>query len=185
MEDITPINEIKEKIGEIDFKHEVAEVKQEVIPVEKDKATEMVDEAFGQAVAFQVANNQKVQDDLLKSAGKVIENKANAIKSQAEQEEKEAHFKNNVDACECFGYSEKTTEKWAVNYMKFWHRIFTAIWITLGWFTFAPITFISKKLKVILKHTWLCIVIALIIYGIIALSPIWINIVKGALNNGL
>lgn len=81
------------------------------------KAGELVERAFEQAVVNQVVNNDTVQNELLKSAEQVIHSKTSAIKSQAELEDKTIHFNNKKGACECFGYNEATTEKWAVNYM--------------------------------------------------------------------
>lgn len=137
------------------------------------RAGDLVERAFEQAVVNQVVNNQDVQSDLLKSAEQVIHSKTSAIKSQAALEDKAVHFNNKKGACECFGYNETTTEKWAVNYMNVWHNIMTAIWVTIGMVTFAPITFIAKKIKVIFKVAWVAILLAVIIYFIVILSPIW------------
>lgn len=136
----------------------------------KDKATELVESAFDQAIVHTVQTDENVQTQLLDSAGKVIKNKLNAVKERTELEDKEAHFNNKKGACECFGYNEKSTEKWAVNVMSWWHNIMTAIWVLIGSFTFAPVTFVAKKIKVIFKATWLCVVLALIIYfGVLAM----------------
>lgn len=132
--------------------------------VNKDTATQLVESAFNQAVVHRVSTDENVQKELLDSAGKVIQNKVNAVKEKADQEEKEAHFNNKKGACECFGYNEITTEKWAVNVMNAWHNVMTAIWLFIGFFTFAPVTFISKKIIVIFKKSWLAVVFALIIY---------------------
>lgn len=142
------------------------------------KAGQMVNAAFDQAVVHKVQNSQELQEELLEGAEKVIKNKVSAIKDEAEREDKAAHFNNKKDACECFGYSEKTTEKWAVNYMNAWHNVFNGIWITIGMVTFAPITFIGRKLKVIFKHTWLAMVIAFLIYAACVLLPILFAFIK-------
>lgn len=143
-----------------------------------EHAGKMVNAAFDQAVVAQVENDENLQKELLDGAKQVIENKVNAIKDEAEREDKAAHFNNKKDACECFGYSEKTTEKWAVNYMNAWHNVFNGIWITIGMVTFAPITFIGRKLKVIFKHTWLAMVIAVIIYLAVVFVPILMALIK-------
>lgn len=138
----------------------------------KDKATELVENAFSQAIVNRVVENESVQQELLESADTVIQNKLNTIKAKADQEDKEANFNNKKGACECFGYNEATTEKWAVNVMNFWHNIMTAIWLFIGFFTFAPITFIAKKIGVIFKKAWVAILLAIIIYLIVVLTPI-------------
>lgn len=144
----------------------------------KDKATELVENAFSQAIVNRVVENENVQADLLNSADTVIHNKLNAIKAKADQEDKESHFNNKKGACECFGYNEATTEKWAVNVMNFWHNIMTAIWLFIGFFTFAPITFVAKKITVIFKKTWIAVLLAIIIYVIVIATPIVTTFLK-------
>lgn len=139
---------------------------------EKDKATQLVESAFNQAIINRVSENEDVQNELLESADKVIDNKLNAIKSRAEQEDKETHFNNKKGACDCFGYDEPTTEKWAVNTMNIWHNVMTAIWLFIGFFTFAPITFIAKKIGVIFKKAWVAVVLAIVIYLAVILIPL-------------
>lgn len=135
-----------------------------------DKATELLESALNKAVVHKVQTDENVQKELLDSAGKVIQNKVNAVKEKADQEEKEAYFNNKKNACDCFGYNEATTEKWAVKIMNSWHNIMTAIWLFIGFFTFAPVTFVAKKITVIFKKLWVAVVFALIIYfGIIAI----------------
>lgn len=139
----------------------------------RKKADALVEEAFNQAIVSQVVNNQNVQSSLLSSATNVIKNKTDAIKSESETESKIAHFNNKKNACECFGYNETTTEKWAVNIMNSVHNVLTAIWIVIGTFTFAPITFVAKKVRVIFKAAWAAIIIALLVYATAVTSPFW------------
>lgn len=136
----------------------------------QDTANALVETAFNQAIVHKVATDEAVQSDLLNSAGKIIKNKTNAIKERADQEEKAAYFNNRKGACECFGYDEATTEKWAVNVMNFWHNLMTAVWILFGFFTFAPITFVAKKIKVIFKKTWAAVTLATLIYLIVVVG---------------
>lgn len=137
----------------------------------QDRASELVDAAFGQAIVKRVVEDESVQSELLESADTVIHNKMNAIKARADREDKETHFNNKRGACECFGYNETTTEKWAVNLMSLWHNVMTAIWLVAGFVTFAPITFISKKISVIFKKAWVAITLAVVIYLAVLAAP--------------
>lgn len=137
-----------------------------------DRASQLVESAFSQAIINQVNENKELQEELLDSADAVVRNKVNAIKSLADAEDKETHFNNKKGACECFGYNETTTEKWAVNTMNVWHNIMTAIWLFIGFFTFAPVTFIAKKIAVIFKKAWLAVLLAVIIYLAVILVPL-------------
>lgn len=152
-------------------------------PVQPPKAGEMVEQAFTAAVVATVANNESVQNDIVEGAEKVIKNKTDAITAQAEMEAKEAYFNNKKGACECFGYNESTTEKWAVTMMAVWHSIATAIWIVVGMFTFAPIIFFAKKIKVLVKHAWVAVLVAIVIYLAVVLSPWWLQWISN-LNGG-
>lgn len=135
--------------------------------VAKDTAGDLVDSAFNQAVIHTVQTDESVQTDLLGSAEKVIKNKTSAIRERAEKEEKEAYFNTRKGACDCFGYNEATTPKWAVKVMNAWHSVMTAIWLCIGFFTFAPITFVAKKITVIFKKTWIAILLSIIIYLVV------------------
>ena len=135
-------------------------------------AGELVEEAFSHAIVSQVTHNEELQQELLESADKVIQSKVSAIKAEAEREDKETNFNNKKGACECYGFNETTTPKWAVNFMNFFHNIFIILWIVTGSFTFAPIVFVGKKITVIIKKTWLAMVFAVIIYLIVVALPI-------------
>lgn len=145
---------------------------------ENDTAKELVEGAFNQAIVHVVTTDENVQKKLLEGADKVVNNTVNAVTEKAELEDKEAHFNNKKGACECFGYNEKSTEKWAVSAMFWWHNIMTAIWVLIGSFTFAPVTFVAKKIKVIFKATWLSVALALIIY----LAIVFVPLLTGLLN---
>lgn len=139
---------------------------------------EIIDAVFNTAIVETVKNDDEVKEEIVVSAKDAILNKTKAIKDQTEAEAKEAHFNNHKGACECFGFTEKSTEKWAVTMMSFWHRVMTAIWIVIGFVTYAPISFIAAKLGVIIKRTWLAVVVSGLIYVVVALSPLWISILK-------
>lgn len=134
------------------------------VQASRDTTQQLVEEAFNRAIVHRVTTDENVQKDLLDSAGKVVKNKTEVIKERADLEEKTAFFNNKKGACECFGYNEETTEKWAVKVMSLWHNIMTAIWLFIGFFTFAPITFVAKKIMVIFKKTWIAITISIILY---------------------
>ena len=144
----------------------------------KDTAAELVESAFNQAIVNRVVENENVQKDLLDSADTVIHNKLNAVKARADKEDKETHFNTRKGACECFGYNEATTEKWAVNVMNAWHNVMTAIWLVIGFVTFAPVTFVAKKIVVIFKKSWLAVVFALLIYFAVLSIPILAGLLK-------
>jgi hypothetical protein len=177
MEELTPINEIKERVEQdkalnINFNRNANLPSENTNKKPNDTATELVENAFNQAVMYQATTNENVQKDLLDSAEKVVTNKLGTIKSKAEQEDKESYFNNNKDAVACWGYSEKTVNKKFVKIMAFIFDIFTAIWITIGTFTFAPITYVAQKIKNIAKRTWVAFLLAIIIYLAIVGVPI-------------
>lgn len=143
------------------------------------KTDSIVEDVFNQAVVAKITDDDDLKNKMLNTAKKFTETKMKIIDNKVDKEDKRAFFENNESACECFGYDEKDTEKWAVGYMKIWHTIMTAIWVTIGWVTYAPITFIAKKISVIVKRTWIAVIVAIILYFAITLIPLWVNLVKG------
>ena len=138
----------------------------------------LVEQAHSAATATLIEKSDTVKTEILKGAEQVVHNKTEEIKNRAEQQAKKALFENNKGACGCFGFDEDTTERWAVNYMKNWNRIFTLIWLIVGSVTFAPVLFISVKLKSIVRRAWVAVVLAILIYAAAALSPLWFHLLS-------
>lgn len=153
----------------------VSEENKPKMPPKPFTPSEVVEQIFNGAVVETVNNDDNVKREILDGAKSAIRNKTNAIRDKTETEAKEAHFNNNKGACECFGFTETSTERWAVTMMSFWHRIMTAIWIVIGFVTYAPIVFIAHKVSVIIKKTWIAVLVAGLIYGAIATSPLWVH----------
>lgn len=145
-------------------------------------ADKVTGEAFGQAMVYTVQADDEMQDKLLSTAKQVIHDKTDSIADMAQTERKAKFFDKNADACQYFGYEEKTTAKFHVKAMAFWAFILNSIYIfTLGYFVVAPISFILTKIKVVVKKTWLAFLFALIAYLVIVGLPIlitWLTKVK-------
>lgn len=171
-------NEKKNEVMATEFKFptNIFEPKEE--PKAVSTTGSMIEDVFNAAVVETVKNDDNIKGEIVDSAKDAIHNKTKAIKDKMEAEAKEAHFNNNKGACECFGFTETSTEKWAVTMMKMWHRVMTAIWIAIGFVTYAPISFIAQKVGVIIKRTWLAVVVAGLIYLVVATSPIWISLLS-------
>ncbi len=148
-----------------------------------DRADEVVAEVFGQAVVHAVSTDDAVREELLGTARQVIHEKTQSITDIAETESKAKHFMKHNDACSYFGYEETTTSKFHVRAMAFWAAVLNTIYIfTIGYFIVAPISFILRKLKVVIKTSWVAILLALVIYLIIVAVPIlvgWLTDVFG------
>lgn len=108
----------------------------------------------------------------------VVQRKADVVEKQEKKENKEVSFKNKKSACYCFGYNETNASRWAEVVMNVWYNIMTAIWIIIGCFTFAPITFVAKKITVIFKKTWVSVILSLFIYFTVLSIPIVIVVLK-------
>lgn len=149
-----------------------------VIPAEKSTKDKLVDNMFEQAVIHEVATNKELKDKVLDTAKVYTETKMQTIATDVDTEHKEAVFNNKKDACESYGFNEKRTPIWAIKLMSFGYNIMLAIWLFIGTFTFMPIIFVAKKISVGIKHTWLAVVVAILLYFLITLSPLWINLIK-------
>lgn len=174
-------NEIQELI-QAEKAKELANVEfnKQVTPTKPTKpiTSELIEHSLGQAIKHKVITDDKVQERLLNTADKVIDNAMNEAESEAETADKKAYFNNKKSACECWGYDEDTTDKRFVKLMSIIHSIFTTVWIAIGAITFAPVVFVAKKISVIVKKTWIAVVIAILIYLAIILIPTLIAVIK-------
>jgi hypothetical protein len=152
------------------------------IEAAESRANEVVAEVFGQAVVHTVVHDEIIQEKLLNTAQTVVENKAEVLANRAEKESKASFIDKHSDACFYFGYDDTTTSKFHVKMMAFWIFILNTIYIfTIGFFIVSPISFILRKLKVIIKKTWLAIILALLIYFLILATPILVNWLAGVI----
>lgn len=176
MEELTPIEEIKE----------IVEKKQNIFdkpapPVEEkkpDKKGELVEQMFEQAIVHQVSTDNTLKDNVLETARKYTETKMQTIKTNVDTEYKEAVFNNKRDACESYGFNEKQTPIWATKLMTIGYNVMLAIWLFCATFTIMPVIFITKKISVGLKKTWIAILFALIIYLGVTFVPILMALIK-------
>ena len=100
------------------------------------------------------------------------------IQTNVDTEQKEANFNNKKDACESYGFNEKTTPIWATKFMSIGYSIMLSIWLFIGTFTFMPVIFIAKKMSVGLKKTWIAVVFAIILYLGITFVPILLALLR-------
>lgn len=182
MEELTPMSEIRELAEKKpEVPQNMFDKKEE--PKEKvehtDKKNELVETMFEQAVVNQVATDENLKSNVLDTAKKFTETKMQTIKTDVDTEYKKANFNNKKDACESYGFNEKTTPIWATKVMTVGYDVMLAIWLFIGSFTFMPVIFIAKKLTVGLKKTWLAILFALIIYLGVTFVPILVALIKG------
>ena len=163
---LTPIEEIRKSQNIFNQPKESLEV------VKKDNKDELVDSMFEQAVAHEVTNNEELKGKVLETAKDFVNTKADIIRTNVNTEQKEANFNNKKDACESYGFNEKTTPIWATNMMTFGYNIMLAIWLFIGSFTFMPVIFIAKKIAVGLKRTWIAVIFAILLYLGVTFVPI-------------
>lgn len=167
----------KEKsISEIDFQKR--ENEQPAVQSEKLVPKDLVKEGVNAAVIHKIKNDEAVKEQLLKTADTIIGTEIEQKKNDAEKEEKRAVFENNKDACDLYGIDEKTVPKWVVKSARHVQNFWYAIWIIVGFFTTAPVVFLSKKIKVIFKRTWISVIFALVIYLAVIFLPVLINLIK-------
>ena len=142
------------------------------MPIDKSTKDKLVDNMFEQAVVHEVANNQDLKNKVLETATKYTETKMQTIATDVDTEHKYAVFNNKKDACESYGFNERTTPVWASNMMSVGYSIMLGLWLIIGSFTFMPIIFVAKKISVGIKNTWIAGLIALLIYLVVTLTPV-------------
>lgn len=145
---------------------------------EKVSGVELIDKGIDCAVVEKIRNDEKVQDRMLAAADKLIDNRLEQAHNDSEREKKEAVFKNNKDACDLYGIDEKTVPTWVVKGATATHAFWYVIWLIVGFFTTAPIVFLSKKIAVVFKRTWIAVLLAIVIYMAIVFIPILMNYIQ-------
>lgn len=148
-------------------------------PAIVDKTAELVTDVLHAGIIHKVKTDADVKNRILETADKIIDTNLSVAESKAEKADKEAFFDSNRDACSYFGFDEKTTAKTHVGMMKGWAWVFNTLYIlTVGFFVVAPIIFICHKLRVAIKQAWLVVVLAIVIYALIVLTPfvvVWLG----------
>jgi hypothetical protein len=95
------------------------------------------------------------------------------LKEESAQEEFEEEESMEQSALKCFGWKDVHTEKWLIKCVKVWYCVISFLWFVFGALTFAPIIFISRKLKPVLKDDLKALIASAVIYiGIITLISI-------------
>lgn len=167
----------EKKQQELDiFKSKKQEMPIEIKP--EDKNQQLVENMFNQAIVHEVSNNEDLKDKVLETAKTYVDTEMQTIATKVETKNKEANFNNNKDACESYGFNEKTTPKWAVSFMRWGYNVMLALWLFVGSFTFMPIIFVAKKISVGIKKIWLAGLIAVLIYLGVTLTPIILAIIN-------
>lgn len=167
------MNEENEKI---DVKALIDEEKKAIIE-EEDKLS-LLDKGVDAAIVHKITNDDDVKSRLLDTANDIINNKLDEKQNDSERDKKRAALENNKDACDLYGIDEKTVPIWVVKAAKIVQDFWYMVWIIIGFVTTAPVVFLSKKLSVVFKRTWVAVLLAIIIYLAVVLTPLIINIIK-------
>jgi hypothetical protein len=109
-------------------------------------------------------------------------------KSESEKEIAESDFLTEENsgrvedftdnALYCFGWKEGKTEKWLIKSARIWYGIMSFFWFLFGTLTFAPVIFISKKIRVVFKDKKLSLLVGGGIYALIVLTLVAIIIMR-------
>lgn len=167
------MNEENEKI---DVKALIDEEKKAIIE-EEDKLS-LLDRGVDAAIVHKITNDDDVRSRLLDTANDIINNKLDEKQNDSERDKKRAALENNKDACDLYGIDEKTVPIWVVKAAKIVQNFWYIVWIIIGFATTAPVVFLSKKLSVVFKRTWVAVLLAITIYLAAVLVPLIINIIK-------
>ena len=168
------MNEENEKI---DIKALIDAEKEAIIEEEKDKLS-LVDKGVDAAIVHTIINDNNIQNRMLNTANTIINNKLDEKQHDSERDKKRAALGNNKDACALYGIEENTVPLWVVSVAKLVQNFWYIIWLIVGFFTTAPIVFLAKKITVVLKKTWVAVLLAVVIYLGIILVPLLVNLIK-------
>lgn len=167
---------MSEEIEKIDVKALIDEEKKAIIKAEENLS--LVDRGVDAAIIHKITSDNDVKSRLLDTANDIINNKLDEKQNDSERDKKRAALENNKDACDLYGIDEKTVPIWVVKVAKIVQNFWYVVWIIIGFATTAPVVFLSKKLAVVFKRTWVAVLLAIIMYLAAVLAPLIINILK-------
>ena len=139
------------------------------IVADPDKA---VNAKISGVIGDKIDNDPDIADKVDKIAKQLIDNSTEKAKNESEKGVKQALYENNISACTLIGINEDTTPKWVVKIAKAIEAFWYAIWCVVASVTVAPIVFLSMKIKIILKTTWVAVLLAAFIYLATAFLPV-------------
>ena len=157
----------------------------EPAPVQKVETGDLIEQGIGFTVVQKIQTDVDVQERIGQTANKMIDNKLVEKANETERQKKEQVFKNNKDACDLYGIDEKTVPVWVVQCAKGVQNFWYFIWLIVGFFTTAPVVFLSKKIAVVFKKTWVAVLLAIIIYGAVVTSPLWWGALQKLIEGGI
>ena len=157
----------------------------EPAPVKKVETGDLIEQGIGYTVVQKIQTDVDIQEKISNTADKMIDNKLVEKANETERQKKEQVFKNNKDACDLYGIDEKTVPVWVVKCAKVVQNFWYFIWLIVGFFTTAPVVFLSKKIAVVFKKTWVAVLLAIIIYGAVVTSPLWWGALQKLIEGGI
>lgn len=134
--------------------------------------TKAVNTKISGAIGEKMDSDAGVKNRVDKIAKNIIDNATTEAENKSEKGAKKAIFENNKAACQLIGVNEETTPKWVVKVATVIEAFWYAVWCFIAFFTVAPVVFLSIKIKVILKNTWVAVLIAVLIYLAATFLPV-------------
>lgn len=133
----------------------------------KDKKVRTLEDIIERREEAEVSENEEDAEEELENY------KDEELNEEAAIEEGEEDESMEQSALKCFGWKDVHTEKWLIKCVKVWYCVISFLWFAFGALTFAPIIFISRKLKPVLKDDIKALIAAALIYiGIITIISV-------------
>lgn len=152
----------------------------DLAPAKVNRTKELVEDVLHAGIIHKVNTDADVKQKILETANRVISTNLAIVDSNADKADKAAFFDANIDACSYFGFDETTTAKTHVKVMKTWAWVFNMLYIiSVGFLVVAPIVFFCTKLRVVVKKTWIVLVLGLFIYALVVASPFIVTLLGG------
>ncbi len=161
------LEQIKQELGEIDFKKDNPPV--ETKEKEENKTREIIDQVHQQAIIENVKNDANVQKAVLEQAKVSIENELESLNQEGITRKQQTTYDANKEACECFGI-EQGVQVWKIKSMRILHDFWFIIYLVFAFFTICPVNVFCKGLKRFIKANWLVVVSGILIYLVLVVG---------------
>lgn len=166
MDEIKPIDDITADLN-INFYDDKKESEKQIVKEEDvNKTKEIINKVHEQATIDIVKNDKEVQQQILDKAKRSIDTELDTLDQVEKERNQKATYNANKEACEIFGI-DKDVATWKVKLMRFGDNVWFIVYYIVAFITIAPINRFAKGIKAFIKHSWLAILVAVLIWALI------------------
>lgn len=166
MGEIKPIDDITSELNINFFEDKKENEIDKKVEESPNKTKEIINKVHEQATIDIVKNDKDVQQQILDKAKRSIDTELDTLDQVEKERNQKATYNANKEACEIFGI-DKDVATWKVKLMRFGDNVWFIVYYIVAFVTIAPINRFAKGIKAFIKHSWLVIIVAILMWALI------------------